>query len=126
MKNALRYSDKKFVLIGKISGLASQTKRARNLIVKAKTQKAISDLMFRKYTVGIDVRHHLLAYAFLRGVPYKSVEKTCAENNKPLAKLILKLIEDHAPTWVRSDLSAKMERYEFSANDVDNWLAGGC
>ena len=128
MKNALRHNDKKFVLIGKINGLASQARRARDLILKAKDQKAVSSLSYRKHVVGIDIRHHLLAYAFLRGLPYKNVERNCAEDNRPRADWVWTIVETHAPKWIPYDIISKTGggSYDATLNEVHVWLAGGC
>jgi hypothetical protein len=127
MKNALKRNDSKFILIGKIKGLAIESRRARSRIMKAKTQEAVWPLAHRKMVVGIDIRHHLLAYAFLRGIPYRKVERTCAENNLPRAESVYKIIEAHAPTWIPYDPVSKTGggSYSASLDDVKSWLAEG-
>ena len=52
-----------------------------------------------KYIVGLDVRHHLLAYAYLRGISYKILEKKCRVEHKPNAAAILQIVSAHAPSW---------------------------
>ena len=42
-----------------------------------------------------EIRHHLLAYALLRGREYKTVEKKCALDNKPSIRAIEGCIDDH-------------------------------
>lgn len=119
MKNALKHNYLKFILIGKIKGLAVESKRARACIMKAKKEEAVWNLATRKRVVGIDIRHHLLAYAFLRGVAYHSVEKTCAEGNLPRADWVFKIVEAHAPKWIPT-----VGIYNPTLNDVNVWLAG--
>lgn len=119
MKNALKHNFSKFILIGKIKGLASESKRARARILKAKKEEAVWNLASCKRVVGIDIRHHLLAYAFLRGDSYHNVEKTCAKNNLPRTDVIYKLVEVHAPKWIPS-----IGSYNPTLNDVQVWLSG--
>jgi len=117
MKNLLIYSSK-YCLIGKIKGLAVEAKRVRNRLLKSKSDLAISRQMYNKLAVGDDVRHHLLAYAFLRGTPYSVLEKKCRKDNKPNVKKILdivlfylnetsfqKLYEEKIKKWLTGELS---------------------
>jgi hypothetical protein len=51
-----------------------------------------------------EIRHHLLAYAIMRGRPYKSVENHCADDNKPSAYTMDRILEAHEdsaddPMW---------------------------
>lgn len=126
MKNALKHNFSKFILIGKIKGLAVESKVARSRIMKAKKEEAVWNLASRKRVVGIDIRHHLLAYAFLRGVSYHSVERSCAKDNKPSAASIFKIIEAHAPTWIPYDPVSKTGggSYSVTLADVNVWLTG--
>lgn len=112
MRNVLLGSDSKFCLIGKIKGLAVESKRARNRLLKSTSDKAICRLAYRKRIVGIDVRHHLLAYAFLRGESYSSLEKKCRSDNKPKASLILEIAKQHVPY------------FSGSLENVEQWLTG--
>jgi hypothetical protein len=118
MKNALKHNLSKFILIGKIKGLAVESKKARVCILKAKKEEAVWNLASRKRVVGIDIRHHLLAYAFLRGVAYHAVERSCAKDNLPNAAAIFKIIEAHAPKWTPT-----VGSYNPSLADVNVWLA---
>jgi len=127
MDNALKNSNTKFVLIGKINGLADQSKKARIHIKKAKTEQRVWKLAYRKHVVGIDIRHHLLAYAFLRGKPYRKVEAKCSEFNKPYPYLIFKVIEQHAPYYVSyqfRESGVGVRNYQPTLNDVQGWLSG--
>lgn len=126
MKNALKHNDSKFILIGKIKGLALESKKTRCRIMKAKKEAAVWNLAYRKHIIGIDTRHHLLAYALLRGFNYRMIEHKCAKGNSPRADLILKIIETHEPFFVtealeRGGISCK--RYELTLEDVNAWLA---
>jgi hypothetical protein len=125
MDNALKNSNTKFILIGKINGLAAQAKRTRNRIKKAKTEQRVWRLANRKHVMGIDIRHHLLAYAFLRGTPYHKVESKCGAFNKPYAHLIFKVIEQHAPYYVPVEWRPGVmvpKLYKPTLEEVQAWL----
>jgi hypothetical protein len=124
MKNALKNSNSKFILIGKINGLSEQAKRARLRLRSEKEKPWIFAL--RKYLLGKDVRHHLLAYAFLRGVPYREIEANCREDNKPASADIFKIIQQHAPSYIAYDPYNKSGggSYSVAAEDVALWLDG--
>jgi hypothetical protein len=124
MKNALKNNNFKFVLLGKIKGLAGEVKHTRKRLLKSKSEKITYSLADRKRIVGYDARHHLLAYAYLRGVPYRKVEKNCALDNRPSPGLIFEIIEAHAPKWLPYDQYTKSfgGAYAVSLNDVHVWL----
>ena len=109
--------DSKYCLIGKINGLSDAVKRARARILKGKTDFARNDMAISKRNIGIEARHHLLAYAFLRNVPYISVEKTCGSGNKPNAELILKIINFHL-------YSFEVKRNICTIDHIQSWLKG--
>ena len=119
MENALKHSYSKFVLIGKIKGLAQESKKTRARILKAKKEEAVWNLASRKRIVGIDIRHHLLAYAFMRGTAYRAVERSCAKDNLPNAGKIFQIVEAHAPTY----WGGTWKPYKPTLNDVHVWLA---
>lgn len=125
MNNALRRHNNRFILIGKINGLASESKKARNRIKKAETPEKKWPIAYRKHVIGVNTRHHLLAYAFLRGIPYRKVEPKCGEFNGPWANEIFKVVEAHAPTWVPYDPVTKTGggAYKVTLNEVNVWLA---
>ena len=123
MLNALKKNNSKFLLIGKIKGLANEARRARTSIDKhaaKKNNKGVWASAYRKYVIGIDTRHHLLAYAFLRGVPYLTVEKKCAKD--PTASLIYKVVEAHAPSFVFDERGWWGQRYQVTEESVKQWL----
>jgi len=124
MENALKKHHNKFILIGKINGLANESKKARLRIHKAKDEKEVWPLAHRKYVIGVSARHHLLAYAFLRGIPYRKVEAKCAEFNQPSAAEIFKVVEAHAPNWIPYDQYSKTggKVYRPALADVNVWL----
>lgn len=125
MLNALKKNNSKFLLIGKIKGLANETRRARTSIDKHAAKKNIKGVVqtaYRKHIIGIDTRHHLLAYAFLRGVPYLEVEKSVPKI--PTPSLIFKVIEAHAPSWIPYDHKNQCggQIYRVTEDSVRAWL----
>lgn len=110
-------NNSKFCLIGKIKGLAVEARRARVRLLKSKSDKVVWSLSHRKRLVGIDTRHHLLAYAFLRGDAYLLLEKRCREDNKPKSKLILEIVQQHVPEY-------EIKNGWWSLEKIENWLKG--
>jgi hypothetical protein len=62
-------------LRGKIAEFAAAG-RAIRLKIQAAFARAKYDLWNDKRAVGVDARHALLAYAYLRGIPYRIAEPT--------------------------------------------------
>lgn len=123
MLNALKNNNSKFLLIGKIKGLANEARRARINIDKhaaKKNDKGVWRSAYRKYVIAIDTRHHLLAYAFLRGAPYLMVEQKCAK--EPTALLIYKVVEAHAPSYVVDGRGSYGQSYHVTEDSVRQWL----
>jgi len=58
-----------------------------------------------------EIRHHLLAYGFIRNVPYKKIERKCGEDNHPSFRKIF----DIASAYSDRGLIQSM---------VEDWLAG--
>lgn len=96
MNNVINGTVFKFVLIGKIKGLAIESKRARNKLLKSKTIIKRQYFTNIKDYIGDSARHHLLAYAYMRGDNYFSIEKNCRANNKPNPDYLLKIIKQHS------------------------------
>jgi len=86
------------LLKSKIKGLAVEVKRGRvaHKEMKPLTTQWYNTMMLTK-SIGEESRLYLLAYGFLRGMPYHSMESRTAV--KPKADLILKVIHDHIPSW---------------------------
>lgn len=85
----------KYCLIGKIKGLAEQAQHTRLLIKKATKEERVWDLCMTKRALGIDTRHHLLAYSLLKGKPYRLMEGKCRADNLPNPEVIFKIMEAH-------------------------------
>lgn len=113
-KNVLRGTNSKIILIGKINGLAAQSKKTRIRLLKKKSDKNIK-YAYTKYVIGLDIRHHLLAYAFLRGAEYHSLEKTCRLEHQPNAESILRIVHAHVSVWETSRLTLET---------IQDWLKG--
>lgn len=124
MKNALKKHNNRFILIGKINGLSEESKKARTRIKKVEAEKKWP-IINRKRLIGVSTRHHLLAYAFLRGIPYHKLEAKCADGNAPNSHEIFKVVETHAPTWLPYDSYTKTGggTYKVSLEDVQNWIS---
>jgi hypothetical protein len=118
MNNVLKHNDSKFCLIGKIKGLAIESKKARSRILKAKTERAVWNLADRKRVIGYDVRHHLLAYAFLRGETYHTLEKKCRPEHKPSAEAIFKIVCAHVPEY-------QVRNGKWTVEQVAQWMSAG-
>jgi hypothetical protein len=66
-------------------------------------------------------RHYLLAYGFLSGKEYKSIERKCAKNNKPAAYIIFNIIKgacemNGGKFYIKEDLR--------SLQSIEKWIAG--
>ena len=84
----------KYVLTSKIKGLALNSKQLRKQIKNAFAKdKETVWLILSKIHLGSLARHHLLAYALMRGKPYRQLESKCREDNKPNAEYILTVIQ---------------------------------
>jgi hypothetical protein len=85
---------KNYCMVAKIKGLAQESQ-----IIRSKKEKALSQkdtkLFYNCYNalnqLSVDARHHLLAYAFIRDIPYKKVEN---KSNKPIdVKKLLQIVQ---------------------------------
>lgn len=108
------YDAVKFCLVGKIKGLAEQSQYTRALVSKTEKKERKLSLCLSMKSIGFDARHHLLAYGFLKGIPYKSIEAKCRADNKPSAEQIRCVLAVNF--W-----PGMMDR-EFTAEKVNAWL----
>lgn len=113
MENFLRFGSYKFCLIGKINGLASESKKLRKRISKCVEEKFKNRLTLHKKFIGNEARHYLLAYAFLKGKTYLSVERKCSI--KPNVELILEII--HSNVW-------SFQKSKITIQTIEKWLKG--
>lgn len=112
-RNVLLHNSSKYCLIGKINGLSLEAKKARKKFLK--NTKKNGYCVWRKLVIGKDIRHHLLAYAFMRGLPYSAVEPKCREDNSPKVKDILNITLAHICSY---------EHYQWTEDRVIKWLRG--
>lgn len=111
-------SDFNFCLVGKIKGLSLSSKTASKRIHKAKSDLELYQWQYRKRIVGADARHHLLAYAYLKNIPYQALEKKCRPDNKPDVEKIFRIVASHVYFY-------QIRNEQFSEEKVTAWLNGG-
>lgn len=114
--NVLKGTNSKILLIGKIKGLAGEAKHTRQLLLKAKNEKRVWQCAYTKRVIGLDIRHHLLAYAFMRGAAYHTLEKKCRPECQPNAESILQIVHAHLPFF--------QSRSKWTLEAVQTWLKG--
>ena len=110
------FSAAKFLLIGKIKGLSEESKYITKRFYKSNIDKR-NVIICNKYPISQDIRHHLLAYAFLRGKPYISMEKKYFNSGAPSPDSILKIIYNHLPY-----LEGK--HYNVTRDTINAWIRG--
>jgi hypothetical protein len=117
MENYLKFfTGYKYLIIGKIKGLAEESRRLRASILKSKklpTHQA--HLMSADKFLKSHIRHHLLAYAYLRGISYSKIELKCAPNNQPNPDHLVKIIKSCLPHY---------NDCYFTIENIKNWLKG--
>ena len=84
--------DFRHCLVGSIKGLASESKLIRHRLHSSKSDERKNSFAESRKFLGLHTRHHLLAYAYLKGIPYFKIESKCREDNKPDAKLICNIL----------------------------------
>lgn len=128
-------NDRRTYLKVKLKSLAAEAKIIRaeeERAKKYKDQELLSGLEWhRKDVVRSAARHTLLAYAFIRGIPYKKVEAKCEK--APDLKRIMSMIQKYGPmfwkiahynpdqnahTWH----SSTREAYEEEKSRLSEWL----
>ena len=114
--NVLKGTTKKVLLIGKIKGLAEESKHTRKLLLKAKTDQRMWKFANTKRVIGLDIRHHLLAYAFMRGEAYSTLERKCRKEHAPNAFAILQVVHAHLPAY---------QTKNYVLEGVQAWLKAG-
>jgi hypothetical protein len=116
MKNNL-VSNFKYCLIAKINGLAVEVKRTRTALLQSKKEITKNNLADRKRFIGNDARHHLLAYALLKGLSYSAVEKKCLPSKKPSAEIIFQIISCHVYGY-------EIKNNSWTLDKIQRWLKG--
>ena len=132
-ENALFHNDSRYIISGTINGFSAEIKKVKTHMDKIPSKGesfVFNRLSLRKHVISDVVRHHLLAYAFLKGNPYLKVEKKYAQGNAPRAEYLFKIIKEHAPNyiWYQRESSPKKlsfgsKLYSVTLEDVKAWLA---
>lgn len=110
-------SGHKNCLIGKINGLSEQSRKIRKRMNKAEqteNEAQYYKLYMIKRSIRYDARHHALAYAYLKGMPYNVLEPKCHE--APCAEAILKVVMLHS--------YFHLSYYKESIAKIQDWLKG--
>ena len=84
-------------LKAKIKGLAEAGSRSRKLI-NATAEEKRGGHWSMKRKIGVDARHHIVAYGLLRGISYEQIEPWCGVFNPPSAETVLNIIQQHS-SW---------------------------
>lgn len=108
--NFLMGPSKRRLLAAKIKGLVEESKRTRKLIQKSKKESLVIYYNNIKFLLNEDIRYHLLAYAFLCGKKYSTVENFSKEKYKwkPVPSTILEIVLYHAQTIDKSDINLEL------------------
>ena len=59
-----------------------------------------------------EIRHHLLAYTLVRGRPYKTAERRCADDNRPSEASIEAALRSHGRSVVAGEVRAWLDALE--------------
>lgn len=93
-----------YSLKAKIKGLSLQIKEIKNNLKKKPKKVDISgfssEVCKQQITINRlarEVRHYLLAYNLIRGIPYSSKEKK--RLTKPNASIVFEIIKHHVPVY---------------------------
>jgi hypothetical protein len=71
-----------------------------------------------KREFGMQTRSYLLAYGFLRGIPYKQIEERHGIGNPPDARRILEITHEGLYSWQRKELTLERVRAWLDAGDA--------
>lgn len=116
LKNYLHKNEVKYCLVGKIKGLAEENKRANHLIKNKKYREGKVWILYRRRdALGVSVRYHLLAYAYLSGKHYSKLEGKCRDDNKPKAKTIFDIVKNHLSEY-------SLSYNKISEESIAKWL----
>lgn len=113
--------DRRLFLKVKIKSLAAESKIIRK---EEKLHPLFREELYlhRKFVVAREARATLLAYSFLRGIPYKKVESNC--DSPPdwsrVKTMVLKYGKDFSrPIWSVDD----KKRIDEVTKDLEKWAA---
>lgn len=95
---------------------------------KDKLQLRLGLAEHRRGIVRHEARHALLAYAFLRGVPYRKLEAKVRSGNEPDWPKLRKLVDKHGSNWIwleKEDWNDYIKRHAQVMEEFDKWAAEG-
>lgn len=85
----------RIVLKAKIRGLSQAAAKSRELIKKT-TGPTKDGHWHTKRAIGVETRLHILASAYLRGIPYREVERNTDDMQNPVdPSKIAKIVTEH-------------------------------
>lgn len=115
----------RFILLSSIKGLIEESKRTRRLLDKSKTNQTLHILQDRKRKLSYNIRYRSLAYGFLRGKKYQSIENKCDPGYKPDAGTLYATITHYIPLQIFRNRESKWMTSFYqkpSLEDVKIWL----
>jgi len=113
----------KHLLVGQIKGFALEAQHLRKEIKKALKEEYKWKYAYVKHKIGWQSRHLLLAYACIRGVPYRVVEPSYRAGNAPSPKLLLEIIKANSPyAMVKVENSHSLWEPKWTEATVKQWL----
>jgi len=114
----LLFNFSKRMLNAQINGLSLESRKLKKKLRKTKKVAHQASLQTDKCAIKSHLRHQLLAYGFLRGKNYSSLEQKCRQ--KPSATLMLKIIENLYPLF--NPVTCRYTKV--SHLELTNWLNG--
>lgn len=100
------------IMKAKIIGLSNNSKKLRVDFLKNKEKKILN---YIRFVNSNETRHYLLAYAFIRGKSYKSIESKCSQEKRPNLVLIRDIVLSHIPKYQHNKLTLDV---------FQNWIEG--
>jgi len=117
------YEKKSIGLISLKAKIKGYEAVAKSILREARnvTGERRASLKFKKNAIGDICRHHLAAYAVIRGVPLVHVEKKCREGNCLKGDLFLSILLEHEP-FRRIKTENGCRYLKWSMDDVNELL----
>lgn len=81
------------------------------------------NLCSRKKSIGFNARLYYLIYGMIREIPYKNIEKNCADNNKPNAQNISNILKylcelSYHKEWTENKIQAWLDSKEYIETEL--------
>jgi len=98
------------------SSIKKKIKKTKQLdqTIKKNLLKSVN-LNTDKYILRLTARHNQLAYGFLRGKSYKSIESQCSPTNRPSSQRITEILQDLLYKY-------ECEKLNVSEASIKKWL----